>query len=201
MMTSKVVSQNDAVEGEDFIVIPLGDGLIAWISPIDVGIGRMGWRAKRAGRGELVHYYASHSYRIGDYRGEYSLHNLIWESANDTKLPKGFLVDHINQDKLDDRRENLRLATRSDNEANKKKRRTQAGGKTTSSYKGVTRMNDRPRTKPWRATITFERKQTALGCFADEIEAARAYDKAALIQFGDFAYINFPNEHKGDENE
>jgi hypothetical protein len=188
--------QGDCVEGADFETVPLGDGLISWVSPVDVPLGRMGWRAKKSGRGKWVHYYATHSYKIGDTRGEYNLHTLVWERANDTLLPKGFLVDHINQDKLDNRRENLRLASRSDNEANKRKRRTQAGGKTTSSYKGVTRMNDRPRNKPWRSTITFDKKQRALGTYADEIEAARAYDRAALEQFGEFAHINFPEEHE-----
>jgi hypothetical protein len=198
-MSKEVVTQDDAVEGEDYLVIPLGDGLIAWVSPVDANLGRMGWRAKKSGSDAHAHYYAAHSYRIGRERSEYMLHTLVWEAANTTKLPKDFLVDHINQDKLDNRRENLRLATRSDNEANKKKRRTQSGGETSSSYKGVTFMRDRPRRKPWRATITFDHKQTALGTFANEIDAARAYDKAALEQYGEFSYINFPEEHKDEE--
>jgi hypothetical protein len=200
---SKRKKQEDCREGVDYIVVPLTDGLIAWVSPDDVPIGRMGWRAKKSGRGQWEHYYASHGYTIGSVRGEYMLHTLVWERANDTKLPDGFLVDHINQDKLDNRRENLRLATRGDNEGNKKKRRTQAGGKTSSGYKGVTKMKtpkDRnPRTKPWRCTITIDKKQKALGCYASEKEAARTYDKAALEHFGEFAYLNFPEEHDHDQ--
>ncbi len=198
-MSKTVVSQEDAVEDVDFKSIELEGGLIAWVSPQDEGLGRMGWRAKKSGKGKWHHYYAVHSYRIAGERGEYYLHNLVWEKMNATILPKGFLVDHINQDKLDNRRENLRLASRSDNEANKRKRRTQSGGKTTSQYKGVTKMSDGLRSKPWRATITFEHKQTALGTFEHEIDAARAYDKAALEIYGEFSFINFPEEHKNDD--
>ena len=196
---SKRKKQEDCREGVDYVVVPLTDGLIAWVTPKDEPLARMGWRAKKSGRGKWVHYYASHGYTIGDVRGEYMLHTLVWERANETVLPAGFLVDHINQDKLDNRRENLRLATRSDNEANKKKRRTQAGGKTSSKYKGVTKMKTpegkNPRTKPWRSTLTFDMKQRALGCYATEEEAARAYDKAAFEMFGEFSYLNFPEEH------
>lgn len=193
--------QEDCREGEDYVVIPLTDGLFAWVSPEDECLGRMGFRAKKSGKAQWVHYYAIHTWRIGAERGEYYLHNLVWERANETLIPPGFLIDHINQDKLDNRRENLRLASRSDNEANKKKRRTQSGGKTTSSYKGVTKMKPQKgktlRKNPWRATITIDHKQKALGCYATEIEAAQAYDKAALERFGEFAYINFPDEHGG----
>lgn len=192
---ANVKEQGECVEGEDYIVIPLGDNLIAWVSPEDADVARMGWRVKKSGKAPWVHYYAVHRFDLGEYRGEYYLHTTIWEKANETTLPEGFLVDHVNQDKLDNRRENLRLATRKDNEANKRKRRTQAGGKTTSKYKGVTFMKDRPRRKPWRATITIDKKQKALGCYADEKEAAEAYDKAALEEFGEFAFINFREDN------
>jgi hypothetical protein len=195
---SKRKKQEDCLEGEDYVVVPLTNDLIAWVSPEDAPLARMGWRAKKSGKGKWIHYYAASSYTIGSERGEYYLHNLVWERVNDAALPKGFLVDHINQDKLDNRRENLRMASRSDNEANKKKRRTQSGGKTTSSYKGVTKMKG-DRTKPWRCTITISTVQEALGCYATEEEAARAYDKAAVEKFDEFAYLNFPKEHDRDQ--
>lgn len=186
----EVKTQDECIEGEDYAVIPLGDHLIAWVSPEDADVGSLGWSAKKSGKGDWIHYYAVHYERIGRRRIEMYLHNEIWEKANGTGLPDGFLVDHINQDKLDNRRENLRLATRQDNEANKRKRRTQNGGATTSQYKGVTLMKDRPRRKPWRATITVDRKQRALGTYATEAEAARAYNEAAEEQFGEFAFLN-----------
>jgi len=110
---------------------------------------------------------------------------LVWERMMEAKLPWGFLIDHINGDKLDCRRSNLRLATRSDNEANKKKRR----GNTTSKYKGVSKIATAKK-YPWRATITKEKRQTALGTFATEWEAAEAYNQAALELYGEFAFTN-----------
>ena len=104
-------------------------------------------------------------------------------------VPRGFLVDHINGDKLDNRRENLRLATRGENEVNKRKRRTHKGRKPTSKYKGVTKIKDR-RKKRWRAIITFQKRIIHLGNFYTEKEAAEAYNEAAKKYYGDFAYLN-----------
>lgn len=89
------------------------------------------------------------------------------------------LVDHVNHNGLDNRRSNLRPATKSQNSANS---RPQTGG--TSQYKGVylvTRLNR------WAARIRGQH----LGYFNDESEAARAYDVAATEAFGEFAYLNF----------
>lgn len=170
---------------DDPIVIELGDNLIAWISQEDAEIAGWGWVAKKAGYAPNFHYYAIDRQNIGGTRIDIFLHNEIWKRMMGIELPKNFLVDHINNDKLDCRRSNLRLATRSDNEANKKKRR----GKTSSKYKGVSLMKNIKK-KPWRATLTFEKKQIALGTFATEREAAIAYNTAALENYGEFAYIN-----------
>jgi hypothetical protein len=169
-------------------VITLGESdLIAWVDQEDAQVAGMGWYAKKAGHAPFFHYYACSRHTVGRTRIDYFLHNIVWERMMGTPLPKGFLVDHINGDKLDNRRDNLRLATRSDNEANKKKRRTQSGGATTSRYKGVNKPKGRKR---WRSTITFQHRQIALGMFDTEREAAEAYNKAALMYYGEFAYIN-----------
>ena len=180
------------------IEIPLGQNLVTWISPEDAELASMGWNLKKAGKGVFVYYYAIHTWTIGGVRGEYYLHNLVWEKAHEAPLPEGFLVDHINGDKLDNRRHNLRLATRKDNEANKRKRRTQAGGSTTSKYKGVSLMKDKPRTKPWRCLITADGKRMPLGVFATEEAAAEAYNEAAKEVFGEFALLNdIPDKKTG----
>ncbi len=179
-----------------FLTIPLGQDLVAWVSPEDADLARMGWHLKKSGRGKFVHYYAIHTWRVGPARGEYYLHNLVWEANSGAPLPKGFLIDHRNGDKLDNRRHNLRLATRKDNEANKKKRRTQAGGKTSSKYKGVSYMTDKKRSKPWRCIITADKKRRALGCYATEEEAALVYNEAAKETFGEFALLNVIDERK-----
>lgn len=177
--------------------IPLGNHLVAWVDEEDADLARMGWTAKSAGKKGTPSYYAINTWRIGEERGEYYLHNLVWEKANNAPLPRGFLVDHINRDKLDCRKGNLRLATRKDNEANKRKRR----GNTSSKYKGVSKMGGSGRKSPWRATITLDKVQTPLGCYTTEEEAARAYDERAIVEFGEFAWINFPEEHKHEQQD
>lgn len=90
------------------------------------------------------------------------------------------LVDHINHDGLDNRRSNLRPATTKQNVRNS---RSRPGS---SQYKGV----DLFRGVKWRATIRVDGKKKHLGLFVDEKDAARAYNKAALELFGEFACLN-----------
>mgnify|MGYP001604006363 CR=1 FL=1 len=96
--------------------------------------------------------------------------------------PKHLHVDHINGDALDNRRENIRLCTVSQNNAN----RFFKLGK--SKYKGVSKH---PLSKKWRATIGINWRNLHLGVFDKEIDAARTYDLAAKKYFGEFAKTNF----------
>jgi len=176
---------------DNIIEVELGSsGLVAWIDEIDRDLLINNWSAKSAGSPDFPHYYAYRSWQVGNTRGDYYLHNEVWEKMSGHPVPKGFLVDHINGDKLDNRRENLRLATKADNEANKRKRRTQGGsGSPTSRYKGVTRIKD-GRKKRWRATITYQKKQIKLGTYYTEREAAEAYNEAAKEYYKEFALLN-----------
>lgn len=101
---------------------------------------------------------------------------------------KQIIVDHINRNSLDNRRMNLRIANKSTNAMNSKKRI----GKLTSKYKGVSFRKDRNK---YRAYITYKQKTFNLGHFTEENDAARAYDKKALILFGEFALLNFPKRN------
>lgn len=101
--------------------------------------------------------------------------------------PKGLLVDHKNGDGLDNRRANLRTATKFDSVHNRRKRKT----KTSSRYTGV---NIDKETGRWVARIRNRGKRTWLGSFKDEAAAARAYDEAAKKYHGEFARLNFPEE-------
>ncbi len=177
-----------AYDDEDIVVIEVGD-MIAWLDRIDEPLTAHVWNLKKAGTYDRPAYYAYRQWRIRGARGEYYLHNEVWERMMGEPLPKGFLVDHINGDKLDNRRSNLRLATRLDNEANKRKRLTQAGGAPSSRWKGVSKVKD-GRKKCWRSTLTYEKQQKHLGSFFTEREAAEAYNTAAKEFFGEFAHLN-----------
>ena len=110
-----------------------------------------------------------------------SMHRLILDA------PKGLFVDHIDHDGLNNRKSNLRLCTRKQNRRN---RRPKPG--CTSKYKGVHWCKGRNK---FRANIYLNKKAIHLGYFHDEIAAAKAYDKKAKELFGEFAYLNFPQEN------
>jgi hypothetical protein len=94
-------------------------------------------------------------------------------------------VDHRNGNGLDNRRDNLRFASRSQNAQNAAKPRTSSH-----RFKGV--VPPRGRLGAWGIRITVDGKQRTFGGFATEEEAARAYDRKAREVFGEFAWLNFP---------
>ena len=92
------------------------------------------------------------------------------------------LIDHMDGDGLNNRRDNLRIATASQNAQNQIKRANAQG-----RYKGITQRNGN-----WRAQITVNYRKKYLGTFKTEEEAARVYDDAARLFFGPNARVNFP---------
>ena len=116
-------------------------------------------------------------------------HRLILSRKLGRDLVAGEDVDHVDGDTLNNRRSNLRLATRSQNNGNRRK-----GPKPTSSrFKGVSLHKAKGcRRVFWAAYVTKDRHREFLGLFVEEEAAARAYDKAAARVFGEFALLNFP---------
>lgn len=96
--------------------------------------------------------------------------------------PNWKFVDHIDGNKLNNQKSNLRNITPSGNAQNQKKH-----ADNTSGYKGVTWNKQR---KKWVAQIYYNNKQLSLGGFLCKIEAAKVYDKNASEYFGKFARIN-----------
>ena len=127
-------------------------------------------------------HFGKHFYAMTRTRGRETL--MHWLIMNP---PKDMVVDHINGNSLDNRRCNLRVCTRQQNACNT---RCQGG---TSQYKGV--YFERA-TGRWRATITCRGQYYHLGSYDSEIEAARAYGRKAIELFGEFVYLNFPEEHR-----
>ena len=143
-------------------------------------------------------------------RGEWalpSMHRLIMGN------PKGMCVDHINGDTLDNRKENLRICTMSQNSMNKKLRNDSESGfkgvyeiKKPQKHKYVSKKTGEVTShyhmpkKRFRAYIAdpdtpAKRKRVIrLGYHATAEEAAMAYDKKALEIHGEFARLNFPEK-------
>lgn len=120
--------------------------------------------------------YAITNVRQGDRRTTIFMHNLIMGTTR---------IDHANGNGLDNQRHNLRPATNGQNMHN---RRANVNNHS-SQYKGVGWY---PRYGKWVARIKLDGKRRCLGYFADEREAAQAYDTAATLAFGEFARPNFP---------
>lgn len=106
-----------------------------------------------------------------------NMHRMIMKASDPNAK-----VDHINHNTLDNRKENLRMVTDQQSTSNRLPY-------SKSGYKGVRKKNS-----TWEANITVNRKQKYLGKFSSPEDAARAYDKEAVMAFGEFAYINFQGE-------
>ena len=147
-----------AVICDEFAMIPLAGGQFALVDLGDVPlVSRRLWSLNGAG-------YAM--------RFRHLMHREILGAGEAER------VDHINGDRLDNRRFNLRLCTQGQNNANSRKRK--AG---TSRFKGVCWNADKGK---WQAQITWGRENTYLGRFAVEEDAAFAYRQAAKAMFGEF---------------
>lgn len=105
-----------------------------------------------------------------------NFHTVIFDNEG-----SGLQIDHINRDKMDNRRENLRLCKGQQNSFNKKPSKSN-----TSGYKGVFHHCS----GKWVSTIGFCRRQIGLGPFETREQAAEAYDCAAEALFGEYAFLN-----------
>lgn len=123
-------------------------------------------------------YVKARSKRNNSKRKTLSIHRIVMG------LPIGKQIDHINMDKLDNRKKNLRVCTNQQNCMNRAIFKNN-----TSGYKGVV-QDKRKKIETWIAIIRVNYQRKALGSYLNKKEAALVYNKAAKKYFGDFAYLN-----------
>lgn len=160
------------------VEIPLSKGRVAIISNCDYErVSKHKWHAHLSRRAGVDKYYAR------GYVGGKNLymHRFILGLVGEE------VADHIDGDGLNNQRENLRICSGYENAQNRKQTR-----KRRSKHTGVTPVGKRS----WRARITFNGDQIALGQFKTQEEAARAYDEAARKFHGAKAHQNYPEDNE-----
>ncbi len=120
------------------------------------------------------------------------LHRLILNTKKNSQ------IDHINHNKLDCRKSNLRLVSNAQQHYNTEIQKTYAGKPKSSKYKGVSYNK---RMKKWHAYIRYKRVLKCLGYYNNEMEAVLSYNLAALKFFKEYAYLNnIPNGTRYDKH-
>jgi hypothetical protein len=138
-------------------------------------VGRYLWRAKRS------------DHRQYAYGAVGTMHRYILQP------PAGAVVDHIDGDGLNNRKENLRICSSAENIRNARKY-TRVDARPRSQFRGVTKLTGRD---DWRAQIMAHGVKINLGSYPTQELAARAYDMAARHHFGEFARPNFAEDEDG----
>ena len=157
-------------------VIPLTQGQIAIVDAEDYDF-LMQWKWYADWKHGIKGYYAARKSRVGEFDRETTvlMHRVI------AKAPRGMDCDHRNLNSLDNRKENLRVATRSQNNANRRKHKQNRSG-----FKGVG-YHANTSDKVWEARIKVNGRLRYLGSYSNPEDAHAAYLKAATETFGEFA--------------
>lgn len=156
---------------DNLAYVPLSKGLSAIIDIEDVDrICQYNWWCSHLG-------YAMREVRLNNNKIKIILMHRIILNAKDNEF-----IDHINSNRIDNRKQNLRIATNSENQHNSKLPVTN-----TSGYKGVAWSDH---AGGWIACISIEGKLSKIGLYATAKEAATAYDIAATTYYGEFAKTN-----------
>lgn len=165
------------------VLVELTRGLSTMIDDSDIElISNVSWYAHETNPGN---FYARGEKYLGNYKvKKFYLHRLLL-GVDDPKIK----VDHIDGNPLNNQRSNLRVCAReSQNHTNQTKLRSD----NTSGYRGVF-FNKNLKKKKWQAYVHLQnKKRLYLGCFETAEEAAKAFDEAAKIHYGEFhGKLNF----------
>ena len=145
-------------------------------------VSRFKWIARKRGN----YYYASCCMYMGRLSGrqqyaEMPMHRYLLHP------PKEKTIDHRNLNGLDNRRQNLRVCSITENVRNSRKQKSVVRN-FTSKFKG---LSWKAKLGKWLVAITVKGKSIYQGLYKSEIDAAIAYDKAAIRYFGEYAQTNF----------
>jgi len=164
--------------GYPFRRIPLTQGKFAIVDPEDYDrLSKYKWHTNKGGRT----FYAMRwvpSKKPKRYIALYMHRQVL-------NFPDAEYIDHRNNEGFDNRKANIRPATRAQNNYNRQK----YSNNSYSKYKGV---GFKRKGKKWSAQIGLGNKMIFLGYFKNEIDAAKAYDRAAKKYYKEFASLNFP---------
>jgi hypothetical protein len=150
--------------------IPLNKGAVTIVDEADYErLMKYKWRISEKG-------YAMRTQTDKGKASGVTMHRMLLDP------PKGFMADHINGDRLDNRRCNLRVVNALQNAQNRKKNQNSR-----SMYKGVSWKVSNGK---WQARIRVEKQQYHIGLYDTELEAAYAYNEAAKLQHGDYSRLN-----------
>jgi hypothetical protein len=163
------------IEGATWIPVGHGEHVLVDDDDVDKAL-TFSWALNDKG-------YAVATYRESGKKRHVRLHRLVLD------FPRGMQVDHVDGNRRDNRKRNLRVASHGENLRNRGGHKR--NGVKTSRYKGVHFSRERRR---WVAGIGVDGRRVPLGRFTCEVQAARAYDEAARKHHGSFAFLNFPHE-------
>ena len=147
--------------------IPLSQGKFATVDDADYD-----WLARNKWSYDPKGYAMRRSANVTIY-----MHRVVLNASGPV------VVDHVNGDGLDNRRENLRIVTAAQNNYNRHPEKRSK----TSRYKGVSLNRKSNR---WQAHIKKGDERRYLGLYDSEQDAARAYNAAARYYFGEHAFVN-----------